>query len=293
MWIDLFQALINGCGSGCIYALIGIGFSLIFNVSGVVNFFQGELLALAAFFMFTFVIAFEAGLPLIVSLPLVLILVAAVAMLLEKFFMSPALHNSRMTAIMGSFGLALLIESVIVVVWGKTPKALAPLVTGQPITAIGVAISPQLFLVFASTLIATLALWLFYFRTMAGKAFRACSENPRASMLVGINVANMRLLAYGLSGILGAVAGLLLVPMTWLSADIGIPLAVKGFTAAVLGGVGSVFGSIVGGILLGVLEAVGATFVSSQYKALFSLVILILVLMIRPQGLMGKQVVEV
>jgi len=165
---------------------------------------------------------------------------------------------------------------------------LPPFSGETPINFAGATLMPQNLWIFGITLISVIGLHFFFNRTRLGKAMRATACNPRAASLMGVNVNSMVLLSFALSGALGAIAGIIIVPITTLSFDIGVMLGLKGFAAAVLGGYGNSLGAVLGGLLLGVLESVGAGVISSTYKDVIAFGILLLVLFIKPSGLLGR-----
>ena len=173
-------------------------------------------------------------------------------------------------------------------IWGKTPRILPPFSGDEPLVLGNAAILPQTLWILGITLIVVLLLGFFYNNTLVGKAMRAVAENRRGAALIGIAVNRMTLLAFILSGGIGAVAGIIITPITTMSYGAGVMLALKGFSAAILGGYGSMTGAVVGGLLLGMIESLGAGFISSAYKDAFAFLILLLALFVRPTGLLGK-----
>jgi branched-chain amino acid transport system permease protein len=171
-------------------------------------------------------------------------------------------------------------------VWGKNAYLPAPFSGEKPIPVLGATILPQGFWVFGITIVAVVALQLFYRFTLAGKAMLACAVNRTAARLMGISVENMVMLSFVLSGMLGAVAGIIIAPITLTRYDVGLMLGLKGFCACILGGLGSSAGAVAGGIILGVVEALGAGLISSNYKDAIAFLILLLMLFLRPQGLL-------
>lgn len=272
---------------GCIYALIGLSFSIVFAATGVLNFAQGEVAMLGALFGVTFFSVLD--LPYPVALVLTVAAVTAVCIVLERLTLDRLLRKraSLHALILATLGLALLIASGAESLWGKDALPVrAPL--GNPILVVaGVRVPLQSLLVIGVTAVSLLGVWFFYERTLLGKTFRAVAINREATRLVGINVERVVMMAFGLSGSLAALAGLIFSPLVSTSVYMGTPLGVKGFAAALLGGLGSSLGAVVGGLALGVLETFGAGYISAGYRDAISFLVMLAVLFIKPAGLFG------
>lgn len=282
---QLPQFLITGVTVGSIYALVGLGFAIIYNASDVVNFAQGEFVMIGAMMAISLL---TAGVPFLPALVLAALSTVVVGLALERFAVEPARGASVVTLIIITIGASILLRGVALLVWGKNFHAM-PHFSGETPLHIGNAtLLPQNLWVMGGTAILVLVVRWFFGRTLAGKALLACSCNRTAAQLMGINVRRMLLLAYGLSALLGAVAGMLVAPITFTSYDAGVMLGLKGFSAAILGGMGNSMGAVAGGLLLGVLESLGAGFVSSGYKDAIAFVVILLVLFFKPSGLFGR-----
>ncbi len=280
------QFLFSGLATGSIYALIALGFCLIHNATGIVNFAQGDFLTLGGMFMVTLLVGLHLPLPLAFILSVVA--VAAVGAVMERCLIRPAVSKDVLILIFITIGASIFIRGVIKLAWGKRPLSLPPFSGEDPVNILGAHLQPQSLWIFAVTLM-VVALLLWFFRsTRYGKAMRAVACNPRAAMLMGIPVERVRLLSFVLSGALGAVGGVLITPITTVSFDTGVMIGLKGFSAAVLGGYGNVTGAVLGGLLLGVMESLGAGFVSSSYKDAIAFMVLLLILFVRPRGILGK-----
>ncbi len=286
----LFQYLLSGLSTGSIYALIALGFCLVHNATGIVNFAQVDFVTLGGMMMFTFL--HLAGLAPLPAFALAVLAVGLVAVALERFILRPAHSRTVINLVFLTIAASILLRGGIKLIWGKNQMALPPLTPDLPLRVFGAYLLPQNLWIGGITLVVVLLLHLFFQRTIVGKAMRAAAYNPRAAALAGINVERMVMLSFFLSGALGGAAGILIVPITTLSYDIGIMVGLKGFAAAILGGYGSSTGAVVGGLLLGVLESLGAGIISSAYKDAIAFVILLLVLIWRPHGLLGKGTVQ-
>ncbi|MFZ1492072.1 MAG: branched-chain amino acid ABC transporter permease [Candidatus Competibacter denitrificans] len=285
----LLQFLVTGITVGSFYALVGLGFALIYNASDVVNFAQGEFVMLGAM---TAIALLNAGMPLLLAAIIATSLTVLVGLLLERFAIEPAAGASVVTTIIITIGAAIFLRGVALLLWGKDFHALPPFSGDAPIRLGGATVLPQSLWVLGVTVVLVLLVRVFLNRTLLGKALLACSFNRTAAQAVGINVKAMLRLAYGLSAGLGALAGILIAPITFSSYEAGVMLGLKGFSAAIVGGIGNPMGAVAGGLLLGVLEALGAGLVSSGYKDAIAFLFVLMVLFFEPTGLFGHKAAE-
>ncbi|MBF0193416.1 MAG: branched-chain amino acid ABC transporter permease [Magnetococcales bacterium] len=281
----LLQSLITGVTIGSAYALVGLGFAIIFNVSDVVNFAQGEFVMVGAM---SAVSLLAVGVPFAVALFLALVIAVCIGLILEKFAIEPAKSATVVSTIIITIGASIFLRGLALLIWGKDFHSL-PAFSGETPIHIGSAtLTPQSMWVMGVTAVLVFLVHQFFNRTITGKALLACSANPIAASLIGIPVKRMMLFAYGLSALLGGAAGLLIAPIAFTSYDAGMMLGLKGFAAAILGGLGNPMGAVAGGVVLGVLESLGAGLISSGYKDAIAFIILLLVLFFKPQGFFGK-----
>jgi len=278
------QYLAAGLTAGAIYALVALGFSIIFNASRVINFAQGEFVMIGGMSAVSLV---ATGLPMALALPAAVAIAAAVGLLLERLAVGRARDADVVTLIIITIGASIFLRGLAQIVWDKRIHALAPLSGDAPIEVLGATILPQSVWVLAVTVAIVAALSWFFNRTRLGKAMLATSHNRLAAQLVGIDVRSVLFASFGLAAALGAVAGVLTAPITFTAYDVGTMLGLKGFAAAILGGLGSFPGAIVGGLVLGLLESLGAGYVSSAYKDVIAFVIILAVLFFRPDGILG------
>jgi branched-chain amino acid transport system permease protein len=250
----------------------------------VINFAQGEFVMLGGMAAASMT---AAGAPLALALPAAIVLAAAVGLLLEKLAIERAASADVTTLIIITIGASIFLRGVAQLVWGKGIRALPPLSGEQPIALGGATLLPQSLWVLGATLAIVAALSWFFGRTRLGRAMLATAHNRLAAQLVGIDVRLVLFASFGLAAALGAVAGVLIAPITFTSYDAGTMLGLKGFAAAILGGLGSFHGAIAGGLVLGLLESLGAGFVSSAYKDAIAFVVILAVLFVRPDGLVG------
>ncbi len=283
---NLSQFFFSGIATGAIYALIALGFCIIENSTKIVNFAQGDFLTLGGMFMFTLLHALHV--PLILAVLLAIGATALVGVAMERFTIRPARSKETVILVFITIGASIFIRGAIKILWGKSPKSLPYFSGDNPVGILGARILPQSLWIVAVTILVFLILNYFYRNTRYGKAMRAVAYDRRAAALLGINVEKMVMLSFALAGGMGAIAGVLIIPITTMTFDMGVVLGLKGFAAAVLGGYGNVMGAVVGGLLLGVMESLGAGLVSSTFKDVIAFVILLLVLFIRPRGILGR-----
>ncbi len=282
---DFLQYLFSGLTSGAIYALIALGFCVVNNTMGIVNFVQVDFVSLGGMM---FSALFGAGLPMVPGLLLSVAGVALVAMLVERFGLRPARSDNPLVLIFLTVGLSIILRGAIKLIWGKNRMALPPLTPDIPVKIFGASVLPQTLWILLLTIIAIGLLTWFFYRTSLGLSMRAVASNPTAAAVVGIPAGRVRLTSYAIAGALGGLAGVLVTPITTLSYDVGVLLGLKGFAAAILGGFGSFPGAILGGLGLGLLESLSAGYISSAYKDVVAFVVLLLVLFVRPKGLLGQ-----
>ncbi len=281
---QILQFIISGISTGSIYAVVGLGFMIIYSVTRVVNFAQGEFLMLGGMLSITFYLT---GFPLSISILLAVVITTLLGMVFYQAIIYPIRGAPAFTLILITFGVSIVIRGIAMLIWGTDPRHLPYFSGASPIQISEAILNPQSLWVIISTAIMAVGLFLFFRYTTTGKAFMASAINAFLASLMGIKTERMGLLAFGLAAGLGALSGAVMSPLIFPHIGIGLSLSVKGFTAALIGGLNRIEGVIVGGLALGVLEALGAGFISSGYKDAIALVILIVVLTFRHQGLLG------
>jgi branched-chain amino acid transport system permease protein len=286
---ELMQFLLSGVTVGAVYALVALGFTIIYNASDVVNFAQGEFVMLGG--MIT-VFAHIAGLPLPLAALIAILATAAVGVALNKLAIEPARGAPVVSLIIITIGASIFIRGVAQIVFDKQLHRFPAFTGDTPIQILGATILPQALWVLAGAIAVFVGLWLFFTKTLTGRAVLATSNNRLAAQLVGINTNWVMTLSFALSAAIGALAGVLVTPITNTSYDVGIALALKGFAAAMLGGMGNPKGALVGGILLGLIEALTAGYLSSQYKDAAAFVVILVVLFAMPRGIFGKSTTD-
>ena len=286
---EFLQFAFSGLTVGAIYALVALGFTLIYNASDVLNFAQGEFVMLGG--MVT-VFAAAAGVPLPLAALLAIAVAVAVGLGLYYLAIAPARGASAVSLIIITIGASILMRGIASLVFDKNFHSLAPFAGNKPIIVGGAALLPQSIIVLFGAGLIVLVLWLFITHTLTGKAILATAANRLAARLVGINTGAVVALSFAVSAAVGAVGGVLAAPITLTSYDAGTLLALKGIAAAMLGGMGNPLGAVVGGLTVGLLEAFGAGYVSSSYKDAIGFLVILLVLFAMPQGLLGRAGVE-
>jgi branched-chain amino acid transport system permease protein len=288
-WAELAQYTASGLVVGGVYALIGLGFVIVYSVTRIINFAQGEFVMLGALVMVS-VEHLGWGVP--ASLGISVVAVALAGVLLERLAIQPLVRAPALAVLIVTIGASIAIRGTALIVWGTDPAPLPPFSPGPPLRVLGATVVRQGLWVLAVAAVVFALLWFFFTRTYAGTAVRACAVNARASRLMGIRVDRMYLLAFALSGALGAMAGAVIAPITYATYDMGLMLGLKGFVAATLGGLVSPPGAIVGGFLLGLLESYAAGLLSSGYKDAVAFIVLIVVLLAQVGGWLPWRVAE-
>lgn len=284
MLAELLQFLFSGITVGATYALTALGFTLIYNASHVINFAQGEFIMLGGMLAVVFA---QFGLPMPAVILLAIALPALVGVVLEKLAIEPVKNADPVTLIIITIGASLVIRGLVQIWLGKGTYSLPSFSGDTPIHILGATLLPQSLWVLGVTGIVVAALWYFFAHTLSGKAMLATSINRTAAELAGINTNGVLRMSFAMAAGLGALGGILITPITMTSYDVGIMLGLKGFVAVVVGGLGNGLGAVLGGLLVGVLEALGAGYISSAYKDAIPFVLILLVLFFKPRGLFG------
>lgn len=287
---QLFQYILSGLSNGAIYALIGFGFAIIYNSTGIINFAQGEFVMLGG--MLTIFFLTILNLPLTAAIILSIIISTIVGVSFERLAIRPLKNAKPLSLIIITIGASIFIRGAAMLIWGKDTHALPAFSSNDPLYIAGATILPQHLWIIGVTVLIIIGSRLFFNYSIAGKAMRACSYNPRAAGLVGINVKSMVMLSFAISSAIGSIAGIIIAPLTMTSYDVGVMLGLKGFCAVIIGGMSSGMGTLLGGLLLGLLESLGAGFISASYKDAIAFIVLLLILFIRPEGLFSKKETE-
>ncbi len=286
---ELLQFISSGLTVGAIYALVALGFTLIYKSSDIINFAQGEFVMLGGM---TTVFLTLAGVSVPFAALIAIIVTTAIGLALHRFAIEPARGASPVALIMITIGASIFLRGLAQIVFDRRFHSLPPMFGADPIQLGGAAILPQSLVVLASATAIVTLLWLFIDRTLLGKAVLATAANRLAARLIGIDTRRIVDLSFAVSAAIGAIAGILITPIALTSYDVGTLLALKGFAAAMLGGIGSAPGAVVGGLVIGMIEAFAAGYLSSHYKDAVAFLIILVVLVFIPQGLFGRAKVE-
>jgi branched-chain amino acid transport system permease protein len=285
-WSVFLQFLFSGITQGSVYALIALGFMVIYNSSEIINFAQGEFVMLGG--MIT-VALYGAKVPLPLAILIAVMLTTLFGLLFQHLAIRPLKKAEPFSMIMVTIGASILIRGVAMLVWGKGTFSLPLFLNGPPFVIGGAVIIPHALVETAAALLLMLMLQLFFKLTLVGQAMRACAVNKTGASLCGIKPEWMVKFSFGLSAALGSIAGIIIAPTNLTSYDVGVMLGLKGFVVAIIGGLNSFVGTICGGLLLGIIEALGAGFISSQYKNAITFCLLIIILIFRPSGIFGRK----
>ncbi len=284
---QIVQYALSGITVGSIYAIVAVGFNIIYNTTGIINFAQGEFLIVGSMTA----ISLSRCLPLPLAILVATLLTALLGGLIEWVFIRPVKKANVLRLIVITIGVSIVLREAMLHIWGETVRAL-PYFSGTGVTTVeilGARISPQVFWVLGSGVAIVCLLTAFFRWTPVGRAMRACSDDRMAARLCGINDRWMVTLSFMLSAGLGALAGCVISPMTNTQYDMGAPLAIKGFTVAILGGLGNSVAAVIAGLFLGLLEVFVVSQFAAAYKEAVSIVVLLLILVFRPSGLFGRR----
>jgi branched-chain amino acid transport system permease protein len=287
-WRIILQLALSGLSIGSIYALVGLALVLPFKASGIVNFAQGEIVTFGAYLA---LILSGLGLPYLAVVPLVLVGAAMVGMATERLLIRPIANQSEFTLVIVTFAIGFVIKAAIRLHWQDNTFSIDAPFVGPPLALGALRLNPAYLVFILSTVVVVAALFLFFGYSKFGKAMRATALDPIAAKLMGIRIGSVFSAAWALSTMLGAFVGLLLAPVIGINPEIG-HLILKGLVAAVIGGFSSLGGAVVGGLLLGLLETYAGAFFGATFKNLVPFGVLILLLLLRPQGLAGASSVR-
>jgi branched-chain amino acid transport system permease protein len=292
------QLTIDGIRGGSIYALMALGFVMVYSVTGIINFAQGEFVMLGAMICLT-VNSLDLPLPpalkLAVSVVVGVLATTLIGIVMERLTIYPARRSPPVTLIIITIGVTITLRASALLAWGADPYVL-PAFTTQVLedhifrfsgSSGDVILQAQSLWIWGTLIVVLIVLYVFLERTIMGKALRACAVNRRAAQLMGINPSRMSMLSFAMAAALGAIGGIVLGPVTRPIYDMGLMLGLRGFVAAIMGGLVSAPGAVIGGLVLGVVENVAAGVTNPTYKSVVSFIILIAILLLRPQGIIG------
>jgi branched-chain amino acid transport system permease protein len=281
----LAQLVVSGLAAGCVYALVALGMTVLYRATTVVNFGHGEFFMAGAFAAYVARESF--GLPYAAAIPAVCLLLFLLGMAIERGFMRPLQSAPHISLAMMTVALSFLLKGVARFFYGRDITQLPPLIQGAPVSLGGVVLFPQDLLVIGVSLAVVVGFFVFFQKTETGKIIQAASQNPKGAALVGINLPLFHGLMWGTAAATGALAGILIAPMTLVYPDMGGHVLIRAFAAMTLGGFGSLPGAVAGGLTLGVFENLVGGYLSSALVEIAAYLIIIVVLIVRPTGLFG------
>jgi branched-chain amino acid transport system permease protein len=285
MVTSILQLLVAGIGTGSIYALIALGFNVVFKSTGAMNFAQGEWVVMGGMISAMLYGAFSnIGLACLVAV----LIVTIVGILSERLVIWPLRRPTALMITLVSIGLGICTRSLVMLVLGKQPVGYPGFSQTATLTWNGVSVQTQTLWIVGLTAAFLLVTHLFFERSIMGKALRAAAADREAAAIVGVRVETTVLLSFSIAAFAGALAGAIITPLTLSSYDQGAMFGFKGFSAAMLGGIGSLPGAVVGGLALGLLEAFGSFYISSDFKDAIAFAVLLLILFVRPSGFLGR-----
>jgi branched-chain amino acid transport system permease protein len=282
----LGQLVISGLLTGSIYALVALGMTVLFRSTTIVNFCHGEFFMVGAFAVY--VTHHGAGWSYPASVIFAFALLFVFGMAVERGLIRPLRNAPHVALAMMTVALSFLLKGVARFFFGRDVSSLPPLLEGEPVSFAGVVLARQDLLVIGVSLLTVGLFFLFFQRTQVGKIIQAASQNPRGAALVGINVPRFHNVMWGASALMGALAGVLIAPSTLVYPDMGTTALIRAFAAMTLGGFGSLPGAVVGGLTMGIVENLAGGYVSSSLVEITAFIVIILVLLVRPQGLLGE-----
>ncbi|MET0509392.1 MAG: branched-chain amino acid ABC transporter permease [Burkholderiaceae bacterium] len=303
----LLQQILNGLVLGSVYALIALGYTMVYGILQLINFAHGEVLMVGAMVGMTMVtqVLADTGWPgwvkLVVALAVAIPVCAALSMLIERLAYRPLRNAPRLSPLITAIGISIVLQTLGMIIWSPNPQVFPDLLPTDPIHIGGAILAPKQLLILGVSAAMMAGLMLLVNRTRLGRAMRATAENPRIAGLMGVNANFVIAATFAIGAALAAVAGIL-VAMNYniVHFSMGFVPGLKAFTAAVLGGIGNIAGAMVGGILLGVIESLGAGYIGdltggffgSHYQDIFAFAVLIIVLLFRPSGIMGERIAD-
>ncbi len=286
MMTEILQQALNGLAIGAVYTLIALGLTVVFGILGIAHFAHGSVAMFGGYL--TFVCSERWGLPFFAAMGLAMVAGAVMGLLIERLAYRPVRDAPHINAFIIALGLTMMIEGMNLLMFGADQVVIQTPYRGVfNVGGIAIAQLRVLVILTACVLIGIIALLIS--RTKTGKSIRAVAQNRQAAVLMGVNVNMVSLVVFAISSALGVSAGALIGALLAIAPGVGEGLAVKGFAVLILGGLGSIPGAIVGGVILGVSEAMAAGFISSAYKDVIAFLVMIVVLLFRPEGLLGKR----
>ena len=304
--MDIFlQQIINGLVLGSMYALVALGYTMVYGIIGLINFAHGEVLMVGALVSWSVIGLLQPLLPpwlvLVIALIVACVLAAALNYSIEKVAYRPLRNSPRLAPLITAIGMSILLQTMAMIIWKPNFKSYPTLLPSTPIQLGGASITPTQIMILVVTALTLAALMWLVHATKLGRAMRATAENPRVAALMGVQPDRVISATFIIGAVLAAIAGVMLASnYGTVQHTMGFLPGLKAFTAAVFGGIGNLAGAVVGGVLLGLIESIGAGYIGdltggvlgSHYADIFAFIVLIVVLTLRPSGLLGERVAD-
>jgi len=288
----LTYLLLGGLTSGALYALVALGIVLVYKATGTINFAHGEFLMISGFLAYSLYVF--AGLPYLISILGAVLLAFLLGAMAERIAFRPLMRANMVSLVLATVGVSFILKGSGRMLWGGRGDYLAfpPLLPPNPIIIGEIILVPQQLVVLAGAMIVMVAFALFFRLTRIGKTMQATADNPKAARLVGIRVEQVHMLAFGVGAAIAGAAAALMAPITLLYPDIGFSLFIKGFAAAVLGGLNSMAGALLGGFLIGVIESLAGGYIATSFLEVSAFIVIMVTLIFKPRGLLGLNAVR-
>lgn len=283
----LFQQVLNGLTNGSLYALMAVGVTMVYKSLGMLNFAHGDTMMIGTFITLTFV---DMGIPFYIAILLGIASAAVLGFLLERIILRRVRFSSFVNLLIATVSVSYVLRNTGMVIWGTSPRLFPSMFPEQLIRLGNFNVTPQSIGIILVSLAIITGLHLFFTHVKVGKCMQLASSDPEGAAMMGVNVSYMRFLTFGISAGLAAIAGIMIAPLTYARVDMSVTIGMKAFAAAILGGIGNLWGALLGGLILGIVEAVGAAYISTAYRDAFSFIILFLVLFVKPTGLLNRKI---
>ncbi len=288
---SIIEQLINGLRSGSIYALIALGYTMVYGIAKMINFAHGDIIMVGAYSLYVTIGILK--LPVVLGVIITVVVCAVLGVLIEKIAYKPLRKAPSLAVLITAIGISFLLQSLALLIFKANPIPFKSIVTLKAVTIGGITISGVTIVTLGVTFVCMVLLTLFITKTKAGSAMRAVSEDKAAAQLMGINVNKTISMTFAIGSALAAVAGIMFIcQYQSMTPTLGALPGIKAFVAAVLGGIGSIPGAMIGGLLLGLIESISKAYISSELADAIVFSVLVLVLLVKPSGLLGKNRIE-